>query len=148
MQIPSTVSIWLLEQAAPLALIALLLISILAVLAYSARRRVAILLETRAGMNEDTFVESLMPYSFDPQICRVVYRYLQQEQNIHFPILATDHLDEDLGLDLIDLDQTVRDTVERSRREFRPGLRDRPLVTVEDLVRLIQASPRREQRAA
>ena len=102
MQIPSTVSIWLSEQAIPIALIALSLIAILAILSYSAKRRVAVLRETRSGMNEDTFIESLMPYSFDPQICRTVYRYLQEKQNIGFPIEAADHLDEDLGLDLED----------------------------------------------
>lgn len=148
MQIPSTVSIWLSEQAVPIALIFASLISILAVLFYSASRRVAVLRVTRSGMNEDTFIESLLPYNFDPQICRTVYRYLQEAQNIRFPIAAGDHLDEDLGLGLIDLDETIRETFERSKRRFQPGLRHRPLITVEDLVRLIQASPRTSARAA
>jgi len=148
MQIPSTVSIWLSEQAMPLALIAASMISILAVLSYSASRRVARLRVTRSGLNEDTFIESLLPYNFDPQICRTVYRYLQGAQNIRFPIEAGDHLDEDLGLGLIDLDETIRETFERSNRRFQPGLRHRPLITVEDLVRLIQASPRTNARAA
>ena len=148
MQTPSTLSIWLSEQALPLAIIVVLLALVMIVLSVSARNRRVRLNQSRAGTNEDTFVESLVVYGFDPQISRTIYRYLQEKQNVHFPIEATDLLDEDLGLDLVDLDETVRDVLQLTRRQYQPGLRHQPLVTVEDLVRFIQASPRLVERAA
>jgi hypothetical protein len=57
-------------------------------------------------------------------------------------------LDEDLGLDMVDLDETVRDVFQLTRRRYQPGLRHTPLVTVEDLVRFVQASPRLVEQAA
>jgi hypothetical protein len=104
--------------------------------------------EARSGTNEDTFVDSLIVYGFDPEISRTVYRYLQERQNVHFPIEATDLLDEDLGLDVADLEQTQREVFELTRRLYQPGLRHTPLVTVEDLVRFIQASPRLQTQQA
>jgi hypothetical protein len=148
MQTPSTVSIWLSEQILPLAIIAVLVALVMIVLSVSARNRRVRLNQTRAGTNQDTFVESLVVYGFDPHISRTVYTYLREKQNVHFPIESTDLLDEDLGLDLVDLDETVRDVLQLMRREYRPGLRHAPLVTVEDLVRFIQASPRLVERAA
>jgi hypothetical protein len=148
MQTPSTVSIWLSEQALPLAIIVVLVALVMIVLSVSARNRRVRLNQSRAGTNEDTFVESLVVYGFDPQISRTVYTYLQDKQNVHFPIESTDLLDEDLGLDLVDLDETVRDVLQLTRRQYQPGLRHAPLVTVEDLVRFIQASPRLVERAA
>jgi hypothetical protein len=148
MQTPSTLSIWLSEQAVPLAIILVLAALVMIVLSVSARNRRVRLNQARAGTNEDTFVESLGVYGFDPQISRAVYSYLQEKQNVHFPIEATDLLDEDLGLDLVDLEETVRDVLQLTRRQYQPGLRHEPLVTVEDLVRFIQASPRLIERAA
>ena len=148
MQTPSTLSIWLSEQAVPLAIILVLAALVMIVLSVSARNRRVRLNQARAGTNEDTFVESLVVYGFDPQISRAVYSYLQEKQNVHFPIEATDLLDEDLGLDLVDLEETVRDVLQLTRRQYQPGLRHEPLVTVEDLVRFIQASPRLIERAA
>jgi hypothetical protein len=148
MQTPSTLYIWLSEQALPLAAIVVFVALVMIVLSVSARNRRVRLNRSRAGTNEDTFVEALVVYGFDPQISRTVYRYLQEEQNVHFPIEPTDLLDEDLGLDLVDLDETVRDVLQLARRLYQPGLRHEPLVTVEDLVRFVQASPRLIERAA
>jgi hypothetical protein len=148
MQTPSTLSIWLSEQALPLAIIVFLLAFVMIVLSVSARNRRVRLNEARSGTNEDTFVDSLIVYGFDPEISRTVYRYLQEKQNVHFPIEATDLLDEDLGLDMVDLDETVRDVFQLTRRRYQPGLRHTPLVTVEDLVRFVQASPRLVEQAA
>ena len=148
MQTPSTLSIWLSEQALPLGVIVALLALVMIVLSVSARNRRVRLNQSRSGTNEDTFVDSLIVYGFDPQISQTIYRYLQDKQNVHFPIEATDLLDEDLGLDLVDLDETVRDVLQLTRRQYQPGLRYEPLVTVEDLVRFIQASPRLVERAA
>jgi len=145
---PSTVQIWLSEQAKPLFLIVAVLIAGLLFLKFSAARRKAALLRERAGHTEDTFVQHLSTFGFDPSIARSTYRYLQTHQNVHFPIFLTDHLDEDLGLGLEDLEETKIALAIESRREFRPGLRHEPIVTVEDLIRFIQASPRKREKVA
>jgi hypothetical protein len=136
------------EQAGPLAVIVALLAFVLIVLYTSAKARSRKLNEARAGLNEDTFVNSLLVYGFDPTISRTTFRYLQEKQNVSFPPQATDLLDEDLGLGLADVDQTVQELLERTDRLYQPGLLHTPLVTVEDLVRFIQASPRLSELAA
>ena len=148
MQIPSTVGIWLSEQALPLAIIVALLAFVMIVLFVSARSRKAKMNLARSGANEDTFVNSLLIYGFDPAIARTTFRYLQEKQRVSFPIEATDQLDEDLGLGLSDVDESIRDLLKLTERIYQPGLKHAPLVTVEDLVRLIQASPRRSELAA
>ena len=111
MQIPSTLSIWLSEQAWPLMIIGVILIFVLTTLYVSARNRRLRLNEERSGVNEDTFVDTLEIDGFDRKIARTTYRYLQDHQNVNFPIHATDDLDTDLGLDSEDLDETVRTAV-------------------------------------
>jgi hypothetical protein len=148
MQVPSTTWIWITEQAGPLLIIAGLLAFVMIVLYMSARNRRAKMNESRAGLTEDTFVESLLPYGFDPEISRTTYRYLQEKQRVSFPIELSDQLDEDLGLDLADVEESVQDLLGLTERLYQPGLKHTPLVTVEDLVRLIQASPRLSELAA
>lgn len=148
MQTPSTLSIWLSEQAGPLAVIFLLLGFVLIVLYWSARSRRARMNNLRSGNNEDTFVDSLLAYGFDPVVARATYRYLQDKQRVSFPIEATDLLDEDLGLGMSDIEESVSDLVLICHRLNQPGLRYTPMVTVEDLVRFIQASPRLSELAA
>ncbi|SFS00031.1 hypothetical protein SAMN05421771_0442 [Granulicella pectinivorans] len=145
---PSTVQLWLSEQATPLMIIVGVLVAGFLLLKFSAARRKAALLRERAGHTEDSFVEHLTTFGFDPIIARSTYRYLQEKQNVHFPIFLTDHLDEDLGLGLGDLEQTKVALAFESGREFRPGVRHEPLITVEDLIRLIQASPRKREMVA
>lgn len=148
MQTPSTLSIWLSEQAGPLAIIAVFLAFVMIVLYVSARNRRARMNEARSGANEDTFVNSLVVFGFDPVISRKTYRYLQETQRISFPIEAGDLLDEDLGLDSLDIEESIRDLMESTARLYQPGLQHDPIATVEDLVRFIQASPRLAERAA
>lgn len=148
MQTPSTLWIWLSEQAGPLVIIVALLAFVMIVLYLSARNRRAKMNEARAGSNEDTFAQSLAVFGFDPMIARATYQYLQEKQLVSFPIEATDHLDEDLGLSLGDVDESIHDLLGITRRLYQPGLKHTPLVTVEDLVRLIQASPRLTELAA
>ncbi len=148
MQTPSTVSIWLSEQAIPLAIIVALLALVMIVLYTSARVRKARMNEARSGANEDTFVNSLLIYGFDPVIARTTFRYLQEKQRVSFPIEATDQLDEDLGLGLEDVEESLRDILQLTERVYQPGLYHSPLVTVEDMVRLVQASPRLSEMAA
>ena len=148
METPSTTWIWLSEQAVPLAIIVALIGLGLIVLSISARARTAKMRAARSGINEDTFVNSLLAYGFDPTISRITFRYLQEKQNVGFPIEATDMLDEDLGLGVAELDQTLQDILRLTGRLYQPGLKDAPIVTVEDLVRLVQASPRLSEMAA
>jgi hypothetical protein len=148
MQTPSTTSVWLSEQAVPLALIVLLLAFVMVVLYVSARNRRMRMNEERSGVNEDTFVAFLATYGFDANIARTTYRYLQEKQRVSFPIKAGDLLDEDLGLDSEDIKESVLDLITINNRLHQPGLYYSPLVTVEDLVRFIQASPRLSELAA
>ena len=110
----------------------------------SAKSRRSSLVRDRSGRTEETFAEYLAGYGFDPEISRVTYRYLQRVQKVAFPIEPSDDLDRDLGLDGEEVEQTVRDLLAETGRSYLPGLLDSPLVTVVDLVRHIQASPRRE----
>ena len=85
MQTPSTLSIWLSEQAVPLAIIVALLAFVMIVLYFSARARKTKMNEARSGVNEDTFVKSLTIYGFDPEIARTTFRYMQEKQGVSFP---------------------------------------------------------------
>ena len=142
---PSTLALWLKEQSVPLAIIVLMVLVVVLILRVSAARRRETMLRERGGISEATFTAYLQRYGFDPLIASTTYHYLQEEQLVAFPILPGDALDEDLGLDSEDIQQTVRDLTHRLKRDRNPGLRSAPMVTVEDLVRLLQASPRKAQ---
>jgi len=129
----------------PLVFIGFALLMGFALLYFSAQSRRAALRRDRSGRTEETFVEYLAGYGFDQEIARATYRYLQQVQQVTFPILAKDDLDRDLGMDDDEVKRTVLDLLNETGREYLPGLLDSPLVTVVDLVRYIQASPRRVQ---
>jgi len=134
---------WLGAQVVPLFFVGFALLMGMALLYFSAQSRRAALVRDRSGRTEDTFAEQLAAYGFDPEITRKAYRYLQDIQGVRFPILAQDDLDRDLGLNDDEVKQTVRDLMAAAGREYLPGLLESPLVTVVDLVRYIQASPRR-----
>lgn len=137
---PTTVSLWIEQQAIPLAFLLLVLGAGAGLLYLSASSRRRRLLRERAGLNEDTFVGHLATYDFDPQIARAAYRRLRQDHRIDFPILPSDALDEDLGLDDRDIHATVRAVLEETNR--RRGVLHGPVITVEDLIRYLQSSPR------
>jgi hypothetical protein len=139
---PDTLSIWLKEQAWPLGIIFILVAVAFVILKLSATSRHRSLSRQRSAVTEQTFVDNLAQFNFDPVITGATYRYLQQVQGIRFPILSTDALDEDLGMDSDDVDQTLRELLRSLQREETPGLRHEHILTVEDLVRHVQASPR------
>ena len=145
MSILSTLGQWLGQQIVPLVYIGFAVLMGFALLYFSAQSRRAALVRDRSGKTEETFAEYLAAYGFDPEIARTTYRYLQQVQQVAFPIVPKDDLDRDLGLNDNDVKRTVRDLLNETSREYLPGLLDSPLVTVVDLVRYIQASPRRVQ---
>jgi hypothetical protein len=145
---PDTLSIWLKEQALPIGILLILVGVALLILKLSAVRRRVVLSRQRSSVTEQTFVAHLAQYNFDPLITGTTYRYLQEVQQVDFPILPSDALDEDLGLDSDDLEQTIGDLLHSLQRVEAPGLRHVPVLTVEDLVRHLQASPRRNQQAA
>jgi len=139
---PDTLTIWLKEQAWPIGIIVACVVLAFLLLKISASRRHKALARERNGITETTFAAHLERYGFDPVIAAATYRYLQERQRVNFPILPGDQLDEDLGLDSEDITQTVREMTVNLGRQFNPGLLHKPLVTVEDLVRMLQASPR------
>jgi hypothetical protein len=134
---------WLGDQIVPLFFVGFAILMGFGLLYFSAQGRKAALKRDRSGRSEQSFVEFLAPYGFDPEIAGATYRYLQERQRVAFPILPTDDLDRDLGLDENEVKTTVRDLLSEMGREYLPGLLDSPLVTVVDVVRCIQASPRR-----
>jgi hypothetical protein len=139
---------WLSELALPLLLIGLGILIGFTALYISAQRRRSSLVRHRSGRTVETFAEYLAEYGFDPELARATYRYLQKRQKVAFPIEPFDDLDCDLGLDGEDLSETIRALLAETGRIYLPGLLDSPLVTVEDLVRTIQASPRWEKMVA
>lgn len=139
---PDSVGIWLRNQAGPLAVVFASVLLLWIVLKLSAAHRRSTLRRERSGVSEESFVEQMELRNFDPLICATTYRYLQDVQGIHFPLLPSDLLDEDLGLDSEEVDQTLRELSASLRRRMLPGLRHEPLVTLEDLIRRLQASPR------
>jgi len=139
---------WLSDLALPLLLIGLGILIGFTALYISAQRRRSSLVRHRSGRTVETFAEYLAEYGFDPELARATYRYLQKRQKVAFPIEPFDDLDCDLGLDGEDLSETIRALLAETGRIYLPGLLDSPLVTVEDLVRTIQASPRREKMVA
>jgi hypothetical protein len=148
MSTPDTFPLWIKEQVLPVAIIVLGVLLAFLVLRISARRRRNALVREREGVTEKTFTAHLERYGFDPQITATTYRYLQDVQRVDFPILPGDALDEDLGLDSDDISQAVSELSFKLNREANLGLRSTPMVTVEDLVRLLQASPRKIHPAA
>src|SRR5580698_5317729 len=135
---------WLGEQIVPVFFIGFAILMGIALVYLSAQSRRSSLVRDRSGCTEDTFAESLAAYGFDPEIARTTYVYLQQIQRVAFPIDPRDDLDRDLGMDGDDVKRTVRDLLDETGREYLPGLLTSPLVTVVDVVRYIQASPRRQ----
>lgn len=139
---PYTPLIWIQEQSIPLLIILGCMVGGFLLLYISARRRRFEMTKNRVGVTEQSFVRHMAAYDFDPFIAKETYRYLQQVQLVDFPILPGDSLDEDLGLDQDDIKESVRDLLRATGREFRPGILTSPIVTVEDIVRYLQASPR------
>jgi hypothetical protein len=139
---PNSISLWIRQQALPLGLVLGALVAGAVLLRLSAWFRDHSLRRKRRGVTQESFTAHLQQYGFDPVIASCTYRYLQEVQLVPFPVLASDMLDEDLGLDSTDVEQTIRDLTIALRREFSPGLTPTPAVTVEDLIRLLQASPR------
>jgi hypothetical protein len=148
MSTPLSVQHWLSDLALPLIFIGLGILIGFTALYLSAQRRRSSLMRDRSGRTEETFVEYLAGYGFDPELARATYRHLQKRQKAAFPIDPFDDLDCDLGLDSEELPETIRGLLAETGRIYLPGLLDSPLVTVVDLVRTIQASPRREKMVA
>lgn len=98
------------------------------------------------GVSERSFTEYLESCGFDPKIAATTYRYLLEIQNVRFPILPGDALDWDLGLDEDQVGQTLSELATRLDRL--PARNSQLPITVEDLVRMVQFSPRCDEAAA
>ncbi|MDP9037795.1 MAG: hypothetical protein M3O02_00805 [Acidobacteriota bacterium] len=141
MPFPSTVHQWLADQAVPLALVAFALLMGLFLLFLSAAARRSAIARRRAGRSEQTFVDELAAYGYDPAIARLTYRTLRQQHRIDFPIEPGDDLETDLGLDPADLRHLTRHLLHAAEREYTPGTLFAPITTVAHLVRHVQTSP-------
>jgi hypothetical protein len=141
MATPTDLSIWLREQAWPLGILAAILLTTYLSLKFSALRRRRALNRERAGVTETSFAEYLAQFGVDAVLAGSVYRYLQEVQMVKFPILPSDALDDDLGMDSDDIRQTIGDLMAALGRDTNPALAHTPILTVIDLVRFLQASP-------
>lgn len=133
---------WLAHHALPLWLLLAAVVGCVILLRLSAWTRERRLRRRRDGVTQETFTAQLQQYGFDPVITSAIFRYMREVQLIPFPVLPGDHLAEDLGLTPEEIDQAVRDLALALRREYSPGLQPLPPVTIEDLIRLLQAYPR------
>jgi hypothetical protein len=131
------------EQGVSLVCLGLAALMALALLYLSAEHRRSALVRDRSGHSALSFAEYLAACGFDPEIALATYAYLQQVRGVDFPILAKDDLDRDLGLSEEEVTGSLRDLLDETGREYLPGLIDSPMVRVVDLVRWVQASPRR-----
>jgi hypothetical protein len=138
----TSIPAWLGHHAWPLWLLLVAVVVCIVLLRLSAWTRDSSLRRKRRGVTQETFTAQMEQYGFDPVITSATFRYLREVQLVPFPVLPGDDLDKDLGLSPEDIDQTVRDLTIGLRRQYSPGLQPLPLVTVEDLIRLLQASPR------
>jgi hypothetical protein len=145
---PQHATQWVAAQADVIGVIGVLFLGALLILFLSARGHAWMMAHKRAHSTIDTFVRELSEKGYNARICRAVYEYLQTDQKVNFPINPDDALDERLGIAGDDLEQTIRDVLILTEREFCPGLLYRPLVTVEDLVRYVEASPLRLKKSA
>lgn len=122
-------------------LLAAVLVCIL-LLRLSAWTREHTMRRKRAGITQETFTAQLQQYGFDPVITSSTFRYLREVQLVPFPVLPGDDLEKDLGLSPDEVDETLRDLSAALHREHSRGLNPIPPVTVEDLIRQLQAYPR------
>lgn len=138
----TSITAWLGHHAWPIWLLLAAVVLCTVLLWLSAWSREHRLRRKRSGVTHETFTAQLQQYGFDPVITSSTFRYLSEVQLVPFPVLPGDDLEEDLGLTPEEIDQAVRDLSIALRREYSPGLQPTPLVTVEDLIRLLQAEPR------
>lgn len=138
----NSITAWLGHHAWPLWLLLAAVVLCVILLKASAWIREHRLRRKRAGITQETFTAQLQQYGFDPVITSSTFRYMREVQLVPFPVLPGDDLENDLGLTPEEVDQSVRDLSIALRREYSPGLQPTPLVTVEDLIRLLQAEPR------
>lgn len=138
----SSIPAWLGHYAWPLWLLLAAVVVCIALLRISVWTRENRLRRKRAGVTQETFTAQLQQYGFDPVITSSTFRYLREVQLVPFPVLPGDDLAKDLGLSPEDIDQSVRDLAIALRREYSPGLQPIAPVTVEDLIRHLQAYPR------
>ncbi|ADV84045.1 hypothetical protein [Terriglobus saanensis] len=143
MQSPDTLRAWLADQALPFGLLLAFLAAGLIVVFVSGLMRKSRLASRRAGRDEASFVNEMLPLGYDLRICRTAYAYLQKDQQISFPILPEDRLSQDLGLEDTDVTDLVNHLLAVNSRERKPGMLNTPLITVQDVLRQVQASPMR-----
>ena len=138
---PSTLQQWLADQAAPLCFLGFALLMGLFLLYLSAVSRRSALARRRSGRTEDSFVEELAAYGYDPEIAQMTYRVLRERLGISFPLEPTDDLDRDLGIDGPEQQQILEELLAAADRDYAPGILSAPVTTVAHLVRHVQTSP-------
>lgn len=141
MNTTETFTDWITQQVGPLGIF--LLIAGVAFLFFLllAKWREWDFARTRSGYDVDAFVQDMRIRGVSEEVSRAGYEVIQEEQKVRFPVMPEDALDEQLGITDIDLMDTLISILKRTNRERKTGLMYMPLVTVEDLLKLVQMSP-------
>lgn len=148
MQTQSTSWIWITERPGSFILAGALVTFTVALLFLFIRHRRAVMNQARSGENRVTFIDSLTANGFDAKIARTTYHYLREKQLMSLSLAAQDRLDEDLGLDSVDVEGCVRDLMQLNGRLPGAAMAFPAPRTVQDLVRYIQGAPRPSEMAA
>lgn len=113
--------------------------------AWTHRRQLA---RARVGESMESFVRRMTDFGFDGHLSRLTYIYLTERKGISFPIRPRDLLDEDLGLSEGDVREMVDWVLYAAGRQYALEKGPHPLMTVADVVKVVQASPLLERLAA
>jgi hypothetical protein len=140
-----TLSDWSMEQLGPLGIFLVIAGIAFVFFFLLARWREWDFARSRSGYGTDDFIRDMRIRGISEDVSRAGYEVIQNEQKVRFPIMPEDALDEQLGITDIDLMDTLVSILTRTGREKKAGLMHLPLVTVEDLLKLVQVSPKVHQ---
>ena len=96
---------------------------------------------SRADVSARSFAELLQGHGFDKAIALATYWYLQETQGRRFPILPSDSLKDDLGLNAEEVEHTILALMALLDRKPALGWKRASVHTVEDLIEVLQAAP-------
>lgn len=139
MAVSPQVDSWLYRHA--LVLVALGCMSVMACLyILSKERKARRSTGARTDSSARSFAKLLESNGFDPAIALATYWYLQETQGRRFPILPSDQLERDLCLSAEEIEHTLLALMALLGRKPALGWHRQAVVTVEDLIRVLQAS--------
>ena len=95
----------------------------------------------RTDASARSFAKLLQSHGFDPAIALATYWYLQETQGRRFPIMPSDTLEVDLGLNPEEVEHTLLALMALLGRKPALGWHRASVTTVDDLIRVLQSAP-------